>query len=309
MKKKRNIIIVAVIFAIILGIFLYGYDYLNDIKTVKITEKDEELGIKPKKDSKQEKGVINIALFGGDGRTDDEVSRSDAIMILSIDKTHKKIKLASIMRDTYVEVYNHGMTKINHAYAYGGPELAIRTINENFDLDIRDYAFVNFDSFEKLVNTVGGVDIELNVAEVNEINKNVNGSSIGGPGVHHLNGEQALAYSRIRKIGHGDYERTERQRRVISELFEKGKTVKMSQYPKLVDSLFPYVETSLSKMEIVKLGTYGITNNIRILEQTRFPKEEHSKGEFIGDIWYLVTDLEAMEKEIHEFIYEDEAGK
>jgi len=131
-KKKRNITIVAVIFAIVLGIFLYGYSYLKDIKTVDITEDDEELGIKPENKENKDKGVINIALFGGDGRTDDDVSRSDAIMILSIDKTHKKVKLASIMRDTYVEVHGHGKTKINHAYAYGGPELAIRTINENF---------------------------------------------------------------------------------------------------------------------------------------------------------------------------------
>ncbi len=305
MKKKRNIIIISVIFAIILGIFLYGYSYLNDIKTVKITKEDEELGIKPGKESEKDKGVVNIALFGGDGRTDEDVSRSDAIMILSIDKTHKKIKLASIMRDTYVDIHGHGKTKLNHAYAHGGPELAIRTLNENFDLDIRDYAFVNFDSFEKLVNAVGGVDIDLNVAEVDEINKNVSGSKIGGAGSNHLNGEQALAYTRIRKIGHGDYERTDRQRRVISELFEKGKAVKMSKYPELVDSLFPYVETSLSKMEIIKLGTYGVTNNIKTLEQTRFPKDENSKGQFIGDIWYLVTDLEITTEDIHKFIYEE----
>lgn len=304
-KKRRNITIVVVIFAIVLGIFLYGYSYLKDIKTVDITEDDEELGIKPENKGNKDRGVINIALFGGDGRTDDDVSRSDAIMILSLDKTHKKVKLASIMRDTYVEVHGHGKTKINHAYAYGGPELAIRTLNENFNLDIRDYAFVNFDSFEKLVDTVGGVDIELNVAEVNEINKNVSGSNLNGAGVHHLNGEQALAYSRIRKIGHGDYERTERQRRIISQLFEKGKTVKVSQYPKLVDSLFPYVETSLSKMEIIKLGTYGVTNNIKTLEQARFPKDEHIKGQYIGELWYIVTDIDVTTDEIHKFIYEE----
>ncbi len=308
MKKKKTIIIVTVVCAIVLGLFFYVYSYLNDIKTVKITENDEELGIKPKendrKNQEKEKGVINIALFGGDGRTDDEISRSDAIMILSIDKTHKKLKLASIMRDTYVDVHDYGMTKINHAYAYGGPELAIRTINENFNLNIRDYAFVNFNSFEKLVDTVGGVDVELNTAEIEEINKNVSSSKINGPGVHHLNGRQALAYTRIRKIGNGDYERTERQRKVINELFERGKNVKASQYPDLVNSVFPYVETSFSKMEIVKLGTYVLTNNIRTLEQTRFPKDEHSKGQYIGKLWYLVTDLESTEKEIHKFIYE-----
>ncbi|MCR2045038.1 LCP family protein [Anaerosalibacter massiliensis] len=304
MKKKRNIIIVVVL-ALILGVFLYGYSYLNDIKTVKISKKDKDLGIKSKKNDEKNKEVINIALFGGDGRNEKDVSRSDSIMILSIDKTHKKLKLSSIMRDTYVDIHGHGMTKLNHAYAYGGPELAIRTINENFNLNIRDYAFVNFDSFEKVVDTIGGVDIELNQSEVNEINKNVQGSSIGGTGMNHLNGKQALAYSRIRKIGNGDYERTERQRRVMQEIFDKGKNIGITKYPEVVDSVFPYVETSFSKMDIVKLGSYGLTNNIRTLEQNRFPKDEHSHGQFIGEVWYLVTDLEKTEKEIHNFIYED----
>lgn len=304
MKKKRNIIIVVVL-ALILGIFLYGYSYLNDIKTVKISKKDKDLGIKSKKNDEKNKEVINIALFGGDGRSEKDVSRSDSIMILSIDKTHKKLKLSSIMRDTYVDIHGHGMTKLNHAYAYGGPELAIRTINENFNLNIRDYAFVNFDSFEKVVDTIGGVDIELNQSEVNEINKNIQGSSIKGPGMNHLNGKQALAYSRIRKIGNGDYERTERQRRVMQEIFDKGKNIGITKYPEVVDSVFPYVETSYSKMDIVKLGSYGLTNNIRTLEQNRFPKDEHSHGQFIGKVWYLVTDLEKTEKEIHNFIYED----
>ena len=304
--KKRNIVII-VVCALILGVFLYGYSYLNDIKTVKISKEDKDLGIKPKdnyKEKDKDNKVINIALFGGDGRDEKDVSRSDSIMILSIDKANKKLKLSSIMRDTYVDVYGHGMTKINHAYAYGGPELAIRTLNENFNLNIRDYAFVNFDSFEKVVDTIGGVNIELNESEVREINKHIKNSSIKTPGMNHLNGQEALTYSRIRKIGNGDYERTERQRRVIEEIFEKGKNIGITKYPEVVDSVFPYVETSLTKMDIVKLGTYGLTNNIKTLEQNRFPKDEHSHGEFIGKVWYLVTDLEETEKQIHEFIYE-----
>src|SRR5690606_2456248 len=118
------------------------------------------------------------------------------------------------------------------------------------------------------------------------------------------NGEQAVAYSRIRKVG-GDYERTERQRRVMDELFKKGKDVDISKYPAIIDSIFPYIETSLSKMEIMKLGTYVLTNNIQTIDQARFPTDEHSHGEFIEKVWYLVTDLEETEKEIHEFIYEN----
>lgn len=302
-RSKKGIIIISIILILVLGFVMYVYNYLKDIRTVKISKKDEDLGIKSKKDD-GDKGVINIALFGGDARSETEVSRSDSIMVLSIDKTHKKIKLSSIMRDTYVEIHGHGMTKINHAYAHGGPELAIRTLNENFNLDIRDYGFVDLDGFEKLIDILGGVDIEITEAEVNEINKN-SGSQITNAGVNHLNGVEAVAYSRIRKIGQGDYERTERQRKIMSELFEKGKNVKMTRYPEVVESIFPYVETSLTKMEMVKLGTYVLTNNIKTLDQTRFPTDKYSKGEMIDNIWYLVTDLESTEKEVHDFIYND----
>ena len=114
--------------------------------------------------------IINIAFFGVDRRAVNEASRSDSIMILSIDEMHKKIKMSSIMRDTYVEIKNHGQTKINHAYAYGGPQLAIRTLNENFNLDIRDYVTVDFFNFEKIIDAIGGVTIDVKQDEISLIN-------------------------------------------------------------------------------------------------------------------------------------------
>ena len=309
-RKRRFRRILLIVTIIILATFAYVNAHLNNLKTTNISKDDESLGIK-KKDKEDE--IINIALFGGDRRGKEDVVHSDAIMVLSVDKVHKKVKLSSIMRDTYVDVYDHGMTKINHAYAYGGPELAIRTLNENFNLNIRDYAFVDFYSFEELVDAVGGIDMDIKEIEIKEINrcireiaaiKNTEPTLIRNSGMNHLNGEQAVAYSRIRKVGGGDYERTERQRKVMDELFKKGKDVDISKYPAIIDSIFPYIETSLSKMEIMKLGTYVLTNNIQTIDQARFPKDEHSHGEFIEKVWYLVTDLEETEKQIHEFIYE-----
>ncbi|MCR2045037.1 LCP family protein [Anaerosalibacter massiliensis] len=310
-KKRRFKRVLILIGIAVLASFAYVNAHLNNIKTVSISKKNEDLGIKDEEDGRE---VINIALFGGDSRKEGDVVHSDAIMVLSIDKAHKKVKLSSIMRDTYVDIHKHGKTKLNHAYAYGGPELAIRTINENFNLNIRDYAFVDFYSFEKLVDAVGGVDVDIKDMEVKEINRCIKEIAelkktkpilIKNSGMNHLNGEQAVAYSRIRKVGGGDFERTERQRRVINELFEKGKNVDITKYPKILDSILPYVETSLSKTEIMKLGTYVLTNNIQSIEQNRFPTDEHSEGQFIGDIWYLVTDLDETEKEIHDFIYEN----
>ena len=309
-RKRRFRRVLLIVTIIILATFAYVNAHLNSLKTVNISKDDKDLGIKKKN---REDEIINIALFGGDRRGQEDVVHSDAIMILSIDKVHKKVKLSSIMRDTYVDVYDHGKTKINHAYAYGGPELAIRTLNENFNLNIRDYAFVDFYSFEELVDAVGGIDIDIKEIEIKEINrcireiaeiKNTKPTLIRNSGINHLNGEQAVAYSRIRKVGGGDYERTERQRKVMDELFKKGKDVDISKYPAIIDSIFPHIETSLSKMEIMKLGTYVLTNNIQTIDQARFPTDEHSHGEFIEKVWYLVTDLEETEKEIHEFIYE-----
>ena len=183
MKLILGVFIIIVIVAG--GTFSYTFYKLSKINTTTILTTDEELGIKPQVPVKKEvaiipevpsknevplkeekplveeesKEIINIAFFGVDRRDVNEPSRSDAIMIVSIDTVHKKIKMSSIMRDTYVEIKNHGETKINHAYAYGGPQLAIRTLNENFNLNIRNYVTVDFFNLEKIVDTIGGVTI------------------------------------------------------------------------------------------------------------------------------------------------------
>ncbi|HEY5588967.1 MAG TPA: LCP family protein, partial [Candidatus Paceibacterota bacterium] len=191
MKLALGVFIV--ILLVLGGSFSYTYYQLSKINTTTILKTDEDLGIKPEvplKDEVTSKNevplkeeipikkeevteIINIALFGVDRRDVDEASRSDAIMVLSIDLVHKKIKMSSVMRDTYVEIKNHGDTKINHAYAYGGPQLAIRTLNENFDLNIRDYVTVDFFKLEKIIDTIGGVTIDVENNEISLINSNM----------------------------------------------------------------------------------------------------------------------------------------
>jgi LCP family protein required for cell wall assembly len=318
-KNKKSKVVCGIMIVMLLSGFagfLYVDRYLGRIKTVEISEKDEDLGIKPdkKENEKEDKEneVINIALFGGDRRKKNDVVHSDAIMIASIDKIHNTIKLSSIMRDTYVNVDGHGMTKINHAYAYGGPELAIKTLNQNFDLNIRDYVFVDFYGFEKVVDALGGIDMDLKEQEVPEMNrcirevagiKNTQPNLIKRSGMNHLNGEQAVAYSRIRKVGAGDFERTDRQRKVMYEMFKSVKSAGITKYPKIVESVIPYVETSLSKAEIIKLGTSSLACDIENIQQNRFPMDEYCKDQRIDGIYYLVTDLEETQKQMHEFIY------
>ena len=140
--------------------------------------------------------ITNIALFGLDSRNHDYEGRSDAIMVASVNGKTGKIKLVSIARDTYVNVPGYGETKINHAYAYGGAELAIQTINENFNLDITDYAAVNFDSLADVIDAMGGIDLEVTEEERYQINAYLlEGEPLRESGMVHLNGPQAVSYA------------------------------------------------------------------------------------------------------------------
>ncbi|HLR21176.1 MAG TPA: LCP family protein, partial [Tissierellaceae bacterium] len=273
----------------------------DKVDNVKISKEDDNLGII---DNNIEEGfkdnkTTNIALFGLDQGEDGTTSRSDSIMIASVDKKHKKIKLTSIMRDTYVEIEDQGMDKIGHAYAFGGPELAMKTINQNFNMNIRDFVSIDFAGFQKIIDAIGGVEIDVKPNEVSHV-------KIDGSGLQTLNGEQALAYSRIRKTGNGDYERTERQRVVMEEMLNKAMSLNVTKYPGLLNETLPYVDTSLSKMEILTLGTNVVTSNIRDIEQYRIPVDEHVEHQMINGIFYMIPrDVDDNIALLKKFIYED----
>lgn len=310
------------------GSFSYTYYQLSKIKTTTILKIDKDLGIRPEVSLKDEvnsknegplkkedaKTIINIALFGLDRTNVNEASRSDAIMILSIDAVHKKIKMSSIMRDTYVAINNHGDTKINHAYAYGGPQLAIRTLNENFNLDIRDYVTVDFFNLEKIIDIMGGVTIDVKQDEIGLINSymteiaNIEKKSIAvvtKVGFQNLNGLQAVAYSRIRYTAGGDFVRTERQRTILSAMIKKIQSLGITEFSSVVSKLLPYTETSMKSMDIIKLGTKVLTSKIMTLEQERFPLDGYCRGKMMDGVWYLVADMGATVEQVHKFIYDD----
>jgi LCP family protein required for cell wall assembly len=289
---------------------------LSKMETKKISKTDDDLGIKPKETEKvaEDKSITNIALFGVDRRDKDEPARSDSIMILSIDQKNKKIKLSSIMRDTYVKVAGHGETKINHAYAYGGPELAIKTLNENFNLDIRNYATVDFFNMEKIIDAVGGVNVDVNDDEVNLINDYMNETAtiekksitkIASSGAQTLNGMQAVAYTRIRYTAGGDFVRTERQRTILSGIFTKIESLGAKEFPSVVSKLLPLTETSMNSMDIIKLGSKVFSSNISNLDQERFPLDDYCSNEMIDGVSYLIADMEATVDQLHKYIYED----
>lgn len=312
-RRKRKFItcILLFMFLFILGSGgFYIFNLLNKVKTNVISKNEEDLGIHTDVSSSfTNTDIVNIALFGLDKVSADEPGRSDATMVITIDKKNDKLKMSSIMRDSYVTIDGHGKDKLNHAHAYGGPELAIKTINKNYKLDVKDYVSINFSNMEKVIDALGGVNVDVKREEINEINITSASSptSISRPGLQKLNGIQALAYSRIRHVGNGDFERTDRQRVVLNSMFETIKGSGMSQYPSIVSKLLPLVETSLSKTDIIKLGTDVLMNGKMSIEQERFPVDGYFKdgGEMIKGVWYLPFDEAATKKQIQNYIFHD----
>jgi len=293
--KKVLIIIATILIFSLSALGSYLLSMVGKLNNVGLD--DSDLGIEKSKNTSSK--IKNIVLFGID-QTEGDIGRSDAIIIATVDSLHKKLKLTSISRDSYVNIEGHGYDKLNHAYAYGQEELAIKTINKTFGLDITDYAKVNFNNLKDIIDTLGGIDITVEDSELGDLN-----GVISTSGRQHVNGTQALAYSRIRKNSGGDDSRTERQRMLLTEIFNKVSTVGILKLPSMVNVILPHVQTSLSTSEVLSLGTKVLTSGITDIEQLRFPLAEHSKGDKINNIYYTTFDEEITKEQIQKYIYED----
>lgn len=296
--KKVALIIVAVIFALILGGGIYAYSYVQNTmnKMAKVELPAEKLGVTENKSG----DIVNIALYGIDAE-EGQTGRSDSIMILTLDGVHNRIKLSSVMRDSYVNIDGHGMDKINHAYAFGGPELAIKTLNENFGLNITDFASVNFTSMPSIIDNLGGVSIDITDEEI------ATGQIPGlyQSGTQLLTGNQALAYSRIRYASGNDFKRTERQRNVLNALVLKIIQQPVTSYPGLISGLAPYITTSLENQEMMDMATkYGALAKQGI-RQNRFPQDEDASGQMIDGVYYLVFDIPTVREKVDSYIFKD----
>lgn len=298
--KRILISLIAVIVLLVgVGVF-YIYNVLGKIEKTEINK--EDLGIVKEESGKD---ITNIALFGVDAPKG-QTGRSDSIMILSLDKAHKKIKLTSIMRDSYVNIPGRGMDKINHAYAFGGPQLAIKTLNTNFGLNIENFLTVNFTSLPIIIDKIGGVDINLTNGDLKYLNQHLGNKStpVNGTGIHTLDGEQAMAYCRIRYDG-GDQRRTERHRTVLEAVFKKIKEVPASKIPGIITDLLPYVETNYSSTEILGLGTSNMSLLNTDMVQYRLPEDGKYQGKNIKGVYYTVFDIKETKNDLKKFIYEN----
>lgn len=268
-------------------------------------------------DLKKGSGVTNIAIFGVDSRSDSyENTRSDAMMVLSFNTKANKAYLTSLVRDTYAYIdETHGFEKLTHAYAYGGPTLAVQTINQNFDLDVKKYVTVNFNAVEHIINEIGGIEVDVKDYELTELNRviaemnvEVSGEKanlIEGTGTQTLDGRQAVAYMRIRKVGNGDYERMERQRRVMNLTIQKAMGYNKVKLLGLLDEFLPYIQTNLTSSEMIALGTQFLLSGITEIEQLQLPSTDLSYGGILSDgLYYLVPrTLSDNVIEWHDIVY------
>lgn len=302
-KKKRRglkifgitVLVLVIILAILVGsIFWYINSKLSKMQTIDLNEEDLNVSSQVEENLSEYR---NIAIFGIDSREDtySKGNRSDCIIIASINNNTKEVKLLSVYRDTYVEIEGHGLDKITHAYSYGEAPLAIKTLNSNLDLNIKEFITVNFDAVKDIIDSIGGVEMSITSEEVPHI------SGITKAGTYNLTGEQALAYARIRYASGGDYKRTERMRDVLTAVANKVKTMNVSQLNNLVDELLPKVYTNITAADIFSL--FPSIASFNITESIGWPYE--TKGITL-DRWYGVPiTLESNVKQLHQELFNE----
>lgn len=316
MKKFFKVLGIIILILIILAIIAVASGYffirgkLDQMQQVDIDENNLNVSATV---AENLSGYRNIAIYGVDSRDSElgEGNRSDCIIIASINNDTKEIKLISVYRDTYVDIDGYGLDKITHAYSYGGPELALKTLNENLDLNVTEFVTVNFDAVADAVNALGGVEINIQADEIDYLNSYLAETSrvtgleteeITETGLQTLDGVQAVAYSRIRYTEGGDYRRTERMRTVIEAMFEKLQTKSLGEINDLADQILPEVYTNIEPNEIISLAPTII--QYEISDSIGWPYDVRG---ITTDRWYSVpVTLELNVQQLHEEAFGEE---
>ena len=322
-KKKRKKSKVAFFFTMLIAeVFVLGviFAYAYALKQYsKIQRPDYNVEQVLNTDLSEKKlaemrGYRNIAVFGVDSR-DSSVgrgNRSDVIIICSIEQSSGEIKLVSIYRDTYLDVGKNSFQKATHAYSYGGPARAVKMLNDSLDLNITDYITFNWKAVATAINILGGVDIDITPAEFKYINsyitETVKGTGIGSvqlkaPGMQHLDGVQAVAYARLRYMD-TDYQRTERQRKVVELAFEKAKKADPKTLNDLLGNVLSMVATNLTWQDgldvINDIGKYKLVDT----QGFPFDKDDMTKG----TKGFIVVPIDLVNNvvKLHSYLFGDE---
>ena len=328
MKKRRSLIVWAIILVLLIAILLTMFASVMvfnglysklDLSEEKISSIDTD-----SYNLMDDKDVFNVLLIGTDKDEDEQDTdgasrRSDSIMILSLNRKTNTVKVASIMRDTYVEIPGEEPAKINNAYYVGGPLLLAETIMMNFKIKIHAYMQVNFDAFVKVINQIGGISLTLTESEAEQLNTTnyikVKKFRNLQPGKQKLNGYQALGYCRIRHgtavngvmpgvytaSGKGDdFGRTERQRKVIKAIVRKFKRASMDRKIKAVQNAAPYIKTDIEKKDVIKCAM-SVFKADREINQLQIPTDYEDT--YVGGQEVLMPDLKKCRKNLKKFMY------
>ncbi|MDO4321534.1 MAG: LCP family protein [Lachnospiraceae bacterium] len=244
---------------------------------------------------------MNILLVGTDHRDDSWNGNSDTMILATVKPDSERIILASFMRDLYADIPGYGVHKLNYAFAAAGAEKLIETLENNYELSIDHYVVVDFDSMAEIVDIVGGVDMTISDDECKWLNGYLNSMEawddyLPGGGTYTLNGNQAVAYARIRYVGNNDYQRTQRQRDILKEIFEKVRGLGAEQIASLAKNVIPEVEHDYNALEMLELMAQLPTIAGYDLEEQRIPYDDlyYSQNEM------LVPDFEATRERLHE---------
>lgn len=307
---KTILILVIVVFLLYSAIAMVGILQMNRVAA---GERSVTSG------SMEESYVKNVLVIGTDTRDpSEERGRSDSMILVSMNSRTKEITMTSFMRDVYVEIPNNGYGKLNAAYSYGGPELLMDTLEENYDISIDDYVMITFAACAKMIDAVGGVKLELSddeaqavneilISEVNEImGDDREDDLLSSGGTLTLDGKQALSYSRIRYVGNADFERTERQRMVMQQVMQKA-TKNPFRLASICMSALPEMTTNLSAGE---LYGYAVTTPLKLatsdLKQQRIPEDGTFSGVNIDGEDVLQIDFDAAKQELKDTVFASE---
>lgn len=302
--KRKIIVIVAIILAIILAV-----SGAINVILGKITYDDKrENEYVTTSELKHEAGIKNILLLGVDARSDEEESssRSDTMMIISVDTKHRCIKSISFLRDTWVYIPAiQSEQRLNAACTYDGYHGVVDTIEYNFGVDIDGYVVAGFDMFQVLVDSIGGVEIEVSEEEAKEVTshpKRYGGVELS-PGKQTLNGEQALAYCRIRKID-SDFMRTKRQREVIQSVLKEVKITKPLSLVKMANGSAGFIETDLTKSELKRLVLKAGVSVTGDMVEARVPFDGTWEYAYKNGNSVIAINVEKNKDKLIEYIYD-----
>ena len=303
-KKRKTLFIIEIIVLLILALGLFVFVQLGRMDRTSLKDILTNAGVE------NQSGYQNIVIYGVDSREGEltKDSHSDTIIICSINKKTKEIKMVSVYRDTYLDNTNGEYRKATECYYFGGPERSINMLNKNLDLDIKDYVTVNFNVVVEAVDLIGGIELEITEEELQWLNgyqvenSEVTGASyepLPAAGYQHLNGNQTLAYCRIRYTDGYDFKRTERQRLVLQKIFDKAKSMGVPTLLSLANTLLPSVSTSLSNTELIGLVS-GVAS-YSLGENTGFPF--NSANSDINGSCVVPLTLTSNVSQLHEFLF------